>query len=78
MLRIPRNPLSLLMNPRRLLMGLAQQTAGVVILAATTKYVPYVWARWGIYVISASMGAWFPLTKAILAVTHLDEQIEDL
>lgn len=76
MLRIPRNPLSVL-RPRTLLNGLASQAAGVVIIAATVKYVPNEYARWGIYIVAAAAGAWLPLTLKILQVTKLNEQIEE-
>ena len=68
----------LIPSPQRALNGMAYQAAGVVVDAATKKYVPNAWARWGIYVVSASMGMWYPLTRAVLNATNLDTQIESI
>jgi len=72
--RIPR----LIPNPQRAIKALAWQTAGLVVLAATTKYVPNVWVRWGIYTVSAAYGIWYPMTRALLTLTKLDQQIENI
>lgn len=76
-MRIP-SVQNLVPSPQRALNGMAYQAAGVVIDAATKKYVPNAWARWGIYIVASSMGMWYPLTRAVLTATQLDAQIEQI
>lgn len=64
-------------NPGRIIRGVGQQAIGVVLFAAIQKFVPWLWARWGLYAITGAMGFWFPATKAILYVTKLDQKINN-
>lgn len=68
----------LIPTPNQAVSGIARQAAGVVILGVAQKYVPNTWARWGVYVVAGALGFWYPLTRAVLTATHLDDFIEDL
>lgn len=66
------------LNPRRLIRGVGTQALGVVGYAAINKFVPNVYGRWGGYFVLGAFNLWFPLTKAILYVTKLDQKINTL
>jgi len=77
-MRIPTSLNRLVPSPRAAIAGLTNQTVGVVVSVAAQKYVPNVWARWAIYTVAAAMGVWYPLTKAVLAVTKADQYVDQI
>lgn len=67
-----------IVNPRRIIRGVATQAAGVVAFTAVQKFVPWLWVRWASYFVLGAAGLWFPLAKAVLYVTKLDQKINNL
>lgn len=65
-----------LINPSRLASGLTTQALGVILFAATNKFVPWTWAKWGLFLVYSGMGMWYPITQATLNATNLDQKIE--
>lgn len=65
-------------NPQRAIRGLAVQAAGVVVTACANKYIPSPIANWAVAIGAAALGMWYPITVKLLAVTHLDEQINNV
>ena len=65
-------------TPQAAMRQIAMQVAGVVVLGATQRYIPNVWARWAVYGAAACVGIWYPITRATLTVTKLDSVIETI
>lgn len=55
--------------------GLAVQATGVVVDQVSARFVPNVWMRWGVAVLAAGMGLWYPITRMALEATKLDDAI---
>lgn len=65
-----------LLNPGRLIGGMTNQALGVILFAATNKFIPWPIARWGAFLVFSGMGMWYPITQATLNATLLDQKIE--
>lgn len=67
----------LIPSPQQALKGLAKEAVGVVALGVAQKYVPNIYVRWGIYTVLGAWGVFYPLTRAILTATNMDDFIEN-
>lgn len=63
-------------SPSRLIGGMTTQALGVILFAATNKFVPWPILRWGLFIAYSGMNMWYPITQAVLTVTQLDQKIE--
>lgn len=77
-MRMPTSLRQLIPQPRTAIRELGNQAAGLVVQVVATKYVANIYARWGIYTVAAAMGLWYPMTRAVLSVTKLDQKINEL
>ena len=66
-----------LFNVRWMLAGLGTMAGGLILHQVIQRYVPNVYGRWAASAAAALMGFWYPGTKMVLGVTHLDDDIQN-
>jgi len=66
-----------LMNPKWILSGLGMMVGGLIMHQVIQRYVPNIYGRWAGAGVAALLGFWYPATKMVLGVTHLDDDIQN-